>query len=118
MDEKKKKVSEMMNETLGSVNGAFQNLNEQARTLVQTLMSQGKLSKEDGKKFVADMGEKIKQHRSTVETMLINKVDTAVSRFNASTQGQLEELSKKISQLSKEVEKFSSWKPGKKKAGV
>jgi polyhydroxyalkanoate synthesis regulator phasin len=115
MHREKKRVGEIMNETLTAVNNAFQMLNAQARVLVQKMISQGTISNEDGLKFVSELGEKIKIHRDAVEALVISRIDTAVSKFNASTQGQVEELSKKVAQLSKEIEKVSGWKPGKKK---
>jgi polyhydroxyalkanoate synthesis regulator phasin len=103
----KKGIREMAGETLAAVNGAFNSLNSQAQALIRGMMSQGKISNEDGRKIVDGIAEKLRQHREQVETMLITSVDAAVAKFNSSTRGQLDELSRRLAGVAREIEKIS-----------
>jgi poly(hydroxyalkanoate) granule-associated protein len=81
---------------------------EDTEAFVNKLIDKGAIAETDGKQLISDMVEKRKsivvESRGKVNIDLDGRVEDVLARLNIPTKGDIDELSKKIGQLSRKVD--------------
>lgn len=77
---------------------------EKAEELAKELVEKGKLSEQEGQKFVAELLVRKEESKEAMRKQTEKIVDTALSRVPLAKASDLEELSKEITRLRGEIE--------------
>jgi polyhydroxyalkanoate synthesis regulator phasin len=89
--------------------GAFELTREKVEQLVDELVKKGEVTKEERAEFVRKLTEKTSKFRTELETKIEDGIARAVDRMKVATKSDLDELQKRIDELSQKLsEKIES----------
>ena len=77
---------------------------EEAGDLVDKLVERGEIAEQEGKKLINEIKEKRKKKTDEAEDVASSRVREALDRMDIPTKSDIDELSKKITTLSKKVD--------------
>ena len=95
-------VRKMMLATIGAAAIA----QEELEALVNRLVERGEIAEQDGKKLVHEMMDKRKSKTASLEDEINKNIEGVLQRMNIPSKADVEELSQKISTLSKKVDEL------------
>jgi polyhydroxyalkanoate synthesis regulator phasin len=79
---------------------------EEVGDLVDKLVERGEIAEQEGKKLIVEIKEKRKKKTDEAEEMTSSRVREALDRMDIPTKSDIDELSKKITTLSKKVDEL------------
>lgn len=120
-----KQVKDVFGEAVTAMNQTIRTFNEQARVLTDHMVAQGKLSREEGRRLFGELSQQVKRRSLTFENALSGHVDTlrrrleggTLKNINFASKVQLDELRRRISYLTAEIERVSGVARGRRKDG-
>jgi len=86
--------------------GIYSLTKDKAQEIMQELVKQGELAKEEGPKFVKAMMDKADEELTYVRQFVDNRINETLEKFRPSYEEELKKLNQKIDKLTKEVEKL------------
>lgn len=93
---------------VGDSEGYLNKIVEETEAFINKLVDKGAIAESDGKQLVADMMEKrrsvVKDSAEKAQSGLDKRVEDVLARLNIPTKSDVDELSKKIGQLSHKVD--------------
>jgi len=113
-----KNVKQVFDEAMDAMNQTIRTFNEQARQLTDRMVTQGRMSRDEGRRLVTELKRQVRMNRLSFENTLSGHMAVLRTRIessplrsvNLSSRTQIEELKRKVARLSAEVEKISGWK--------
>lgn len=93
-------VRKMMLATIGAAAIA----QEELEALVKRLVERGEIAEQDGKKLVHEMMDKRKSQTASIEDEISKNIESVLQRMNIPSKADVEDLSQKITSLSKKVD--------------
>jgi len=95
--------------TLLAALGAFELTREKVEQFVDELVKKGEVTKEERAEFVKKLTERTKKFRTELESKIEDGITKAVDRMKVATKSDLDELQKRIDELSQKLsEKIES----------
>ncbi|MGW8143878.1 MAG: phasin family protein [Anaerolineales bacterium] len=79
---------------------------EEVGDLVDKLVERGEIAEQEGKKLIVEIKEKRKKKTDEAEDMASTRVREALGRMDIPTKSDIDELSKKITTLSKKIDEL------------
>ena len=113
-----KNVKQVFDEAMAAMNQTIRTFNEQARQLTDRMVTQGRMSRDEGRRLVTELKRQVRMNRLSFENTLSGHMAVLRTRIegsplrtvNLTSKAQLEDLKRKVARLSAEVEKISGWK--------
>jgi len=79
---------------------------EEAEEFIDRLVEKGEIAEKDGRQLMKELIEKRKTHRREIAVDINNRLKDTLAHMNMPTRDDIDELSKKISELTKIVEEL------------
>jgi poly(hydroxyalkanoate) granule-associated protein len=105
-DKDQSRMMELVRRMMLATIGAAVIAQEEIEALVNRLIERGEIAENDGKKLIHEMMEKRKSKTSKVEEDINKNVEVVLDRMKIPTKADIEELSQKITGLSKKIDEL------------
>ncbi|MFH0871695.1 MAG: hypothetical protein V1878_04285 [bacterium] len=79
---------------------------EKVKEIVNDLIEQGQLSKEEGNQFVKDLGERLERNRAELERKVGEILNRTLEKMNLATKEELSRLAKEQQELLTRIERL------------
>jgi polyhydroxyalkanoate synthesis regulator phasin len=86
--------------------GAIALAQEEIEEFVGRLVERGEIAEKDGRKLISEVMDKRKKEAEKAEDEITKRVETVMDRMSVPSKADIEELSKKISELTKKVDEL------------
>lgn len=121
-----RQVKDVFGEAVTAMDQTIRTLNEQAKALTDHMVAKGRISREEGRRLFGELSQQVKRRSLTFENALSGHVDTlrrrleggAIKNMNLASRVQLDELRRRVSSLTAEIEKVSGAARGRRKGEV
>lgn len=94
---------DMYLQTVGNVCWA----QEQGEKILQTMLDQRKVTREEGKRLAERMAEHVRQNQEEMQKFVQSAVQMSLAAFRFPTNNQVDELTRKVDELTRKVEQLS-----------
>jgi len=79
---------------------------DEVKIFIEKMVERGKMTPEEGKKIIAELKTKFKENQKKVEKRANESLEKVVHFINLPTKTEVESLSKRITQLTRKVNKL------------
>lgn len=97
-------VRKMMLASVGVVGVA----QDELKTFLDRLVERGEITEQDARKLMSQVRKQIKQHRVAPELKMEKQIEALLEKMNIPSQGDIEELTRQVTQLSKRIEELKA----------
>lgn len=94
-------MSDIIKKTILAGLGLFSLTKEKAEKMVQDLVKRGEVAKSDGAKIIKGLLKKAEEEKKVLEGKIEEKIRQTLKRLDIPTRKEVEELKKKVAELSK-----------------
>ena len=105
-DKDQSRMMELVRRMMLATIGAAVIAQEEIEALVNRLVERGEIAEHDGKKLIHEMMEKRKSKTTKVEEDINKNIEGVLDRMKIPTKADIEELSQKITGLSKKIDEL------------
>lgn len=84
----------------------FHKTEDDVKTFVEKMVERGKMTEEEGKKLLGELKDRFEESREKVETRANESFEKALHMINLPTKNEVASLNKRVSTLTKKVNKL------------